>query len=214
MRNERTMTRIAANWASGTGLHGTAAIAALAATWQFAARTTGAATWYRTGERATRPVTEADLEQLLAEGINHSDVDGKPMPDLGRSLSLWDGHDATFSAHIESHGYGSGNYAAVEHPNLPATDDAAWPLMHELITIWAPDTATWTTDDIALRGHRAGLTASGIQLGALTWIRDGIPSPFTGCEAAPIAGGTLYRLGHTPDDVTADVIEQALRPRQ
>lgn len=88
------MIQAAAYWGPGAGPVGAEAIAALSSTWDLAERLTLSRTWYRAGERATRPVTPDDLSELLSEGSNLSDdTPPRVMTDLGRRVRLWDGED-------------------------------------------------------------------------------------------------------------------------
>ena len=138
------MIQAAAHWGPGDGPTGNDAIAALAATWDLVEQLTGIRTWYRTGEKPTRPVGRDDLPELLAEGVHLSD-DRPPqtMTELGRHINLWDGNegDAEWSAAVEGTASTWRGSALLEHPDLPTSAQEAWPILAQMIQIWQPDTA-------------------------------------------------------------------------
>lgn len=99
----------------------------------------------------------------------------------------------------------------IEDRGLPADAETAAPVFAELLRLWQPRHASWTTDDIRLLGRRRGLGAGRPRLGMLTWVRDDIPSPFVGGEQKPLGNGTLYRFGDSLDEMTEDVADRVVK---
>lgn len=211
------MIKAAAYWAPELGPRGDDAVAAFVAMWDLAERTIGARTWHPIGERATHTVTREDVPSLLDAGVVHSD-DSPPqvMTQLGRSVDLWDSEDGDddggrLSASVEGTGVRARGSAILEHPDLPATAEEAWPLLQEMIRIWGPQTASWTTSKVRKFGIRAGLSVAQPHFGLLTWVRDGTESPFVGGDTLRTNGGTLYRFGDDLADLTSETAAQVIR---
>ena len=209
------MIQAAAYWGPEEGPTEGDAVVAAAAMWKLAERLTDSRTWYRTGEWPTRPVHREDLASLFAEGVIRSDDDPpKVMPELGRGISLWDGEDGRgkLSAAVGGTDRTWRGHALLKHPDLPTAADEAWPVLQEMIRIWRPETATWTTGKVRMLGIRAGLTAGQPHLGVLTWVRDGTRAPFTGGDTLRTDGGTLYRFAQDLNEMTADMANRVTSP--
>lgn len=207
------MIQAATYWGPGEGPHGDDAIAAISDTWDLAARLTQSRTWYPVGVKATRPVERGDLSRLVAEGVNLSDdTPPRAMTDLGRRLRLWDGEDGggELSVAVEGTSPGWRGNALLKHPQLPTNADDAWPVLQEMIRVWQPETASWTTGMVRMLGLREGLTAAQPHLGVLTWVRDGTSAPFTGGDPVRTDGGTLYRFAQDLDSMTAEMAKAVI----
>lgn len=198
------LVQAAAYWGPAEGPQGKDAEVAVAATWDLISQLTGTTTWFRRGDREPA-LTQSDIPVLLDEGRNRDDGTGEVIESLGRRLAITAGSEAELLVAVDGEDPVWRGVCVIEHPGLPATADGAWPLLDELIRIWRPRHATVTTDDLRMVGRRHGLGAGLPRLGMLTWIRDGVESPFTGGDTTHVHGGTLYRFGECLEDITEEV---------
>lgn len=201
---------VTSHWGPEEGPRGSDAVAAVVRTWDMLARTAGPTTWYREGTPADHPVRQSDVPELLDAGRNRDDGRGEVIESLGRSIALYDKEKSSFSAATDGYAKTWMGHTFIEREGLPTGADDAWSLLEEQILLWGPRSATWGNKDMRKIGRRHGLGPGLPRLGMLTWIRDGVESPFTGGDTTHVHGGTLYRFGDRLEDVTQAVAERAL----
>ena len=106
--------------------------------------------WYLRANRKPKEPTEVDvrsnvvLEGLLAKGVNRTDIDRKPIPELGWRVGFWNGDAGGWSAATDVHcGLFTPNPNLSNSATLSISGDVpnelATTLLRTLVEIWNPD---------------------------------------------------------------------------
>lgn len=190
-------------WATGEGHTEDRAVEAILATWDVIQRVTPTSQWFERGYPAQSPVARQDVGRVLTRGVNRDDGEGLPIRSLGLRLSVWDGIEGSFGAAVGGTDRTWRGSCTFSVPGLPTHAAEATPLLRELIEIWQPEWATWSSTHARELGRDLGLSR-GPRLGLLTWVRSDLISPFAGAGAVSVDGGTLYTFADELDDITQE----------
>ena len=111
--------------------------------------------WYLLASRKPKKLTEVDvhsnviLVDQLAMGVNRTDIDRKPIPELGWRIRYWNGDAGGWSASTDVHcGMLSRNPNLSNCANVSISGDVpdtlATELLRLLVGVWNPDTGVVT----------------------------------------------------------------------
>lgn len=151
--------------------------------------------WFSPGD-PDNPTAAGDLGRALEAGIMTSD-NGIAMPELGYSLSVWNGEKSRDASIGVSLATGGTAPTWVGSCVLQLADDAvgaeqARQLLGHLVVTWSPRWAIWTTNAIRRSGWRDGVPKTSPQRGRLVWVRDGVDDPFVDDAGTALHGGILH----------------------
>jgi len=103
-------------------------------------------------------VSSTSVEELLAKGVNRTDIGRQPIPELGWSMSLWSGDadDEAYSVSFHCGGFSRhvGNNVVIRLPasgrhSLAEAPDRAIAIYRDLVRIWNPEQAVLCEGNIS-----------------------------------------------------------------
>lgn len=126
-------------------------------------------------------LTPESVHALLARGVNRTDLERKPIPELGWRLNLWSG-DAddecySFAVHCGSYARGIGNNLLLQLPiqgphSLKVSPERACEAFHALVPLWRPQQAvlcegsiTWNRDRLVPERQPLAMVTTGPRSG-------------------------------------------------
>lgn len=166
--------------------------------------------WRVVSERASYPIATAkDLEHLLLRAINRTDVGNEPLPQLGFIQGMYSVNDRSLTTlTIQSGGITADSRGTllIELPEtLALSTGERIALLIELISLWEPLRAIWTSRAITRLARKLGMEA-----GWLTWFRtDASATPGRGDR---VLGGILQMTAPTIDQVDEAALRELSNP--